>query len=74
MFLKMIEETRFKIEEVQNVHVLSWVMALLQKVIGCMIHLSKRVVFSRDVIFNEQKYGLEESTQPEPKKYVYLEY
>ena len=29
--------------------------------------LKKRVVFSRDVIFNEQKCGLEESTQHEPR-------
>ena len=36
--------------------------------------LKKRVVYSRDVIFNEQKCGLEESTQHEPRKYVYLEY
>ena len=36
--------------------------------------LKKKVVFSRDVIFNEQKYGLEDSTQHEPKKYVYLKY
>ena len=36
--------------------------------------LKKKVVFSRDVIFNEQKCGLEESTQHEPRKYVYLEY
>ena len=36
--------------------------------------LKKKVVFSRDVIFNEQKCGLEESIQHEPRKYVYLEY
>ena len=36
--------------------------------------LKKKIVFSRDVIFNEQKCGLEEFTQHEPKKYVYLEY
>ena len=36
--------------------------------------LKKKVVFSQDVIFNEQKCGLEELKQREPKKYVYLEY
>ena len=36
--------------------------------------LRKKVVFSLDVIFNEQKCGLEESTQHEPRKYVHLEY
>ena len=36
--------------------------------------LKKKVVFSRDVIFNEQKCGLEDSIQHEPKKYACLEY
>ena len=36
--------------------------------------LKKKVVFSRDVIFNEQKCGLEDSIHNEPKKYVCLEY
>ena len=36
--------------------------------------LKRKVVFSRDVNFNEQKYGLEDLTQHEPMKYVYLEY
>ena len=34
----------------------------------------KKVAFSQDVIFNEQKCGFEESTQHEPRKYVYLGY
>jgi len=32
------------------------------------------VVFNLDVIFSEQKIGLEDSTQREPKKFVCLEY
>ena len=36
--------------------------------------LKKKVVFSRDVIFNEQKCGFEDLTQCEPKKFVCLEY
>ena len=31
------------------------------------------MIYSRDVIFNEQKCGLEKSTQQEPQKYVHLE-
>ena len=34
--------------------------------------LKKKVVFSQDVIFNEQKCGLEDSIQHEPKKYMCL--
>ena len=34
----------------------------------------RKVIFSRDVIFNEQKCGIEELTQQEPQKYVYLDY
>ena len=34
----------------------------------------RKIVFSRDVIFNEQKCGFEESTQQEAQKYVCLEY
>jgi len=36
--------------------------------------LKKKVVFSCDVVFNEQECGLEKLTQEEPQKYVYLEY
>ncbi len=34
----------------------------------------KKVFFSRDVIFNEQKCGFEQSSEVEPQKRVYLEY
>ena len=34
----------------------------------------RKVFFSRDVIFNEQKCGVKELTQQEPQKYVYLDY
>ena len=36
--------------------------------------LKKRVLFSRDVIFNDCKYVFEESTQQESQKLVYLDY
>ena len=36
--------------------------------------LKRKIVYSRDAIFNEQKCGFEESTQQEPQKYVHLEY
>ena len=36
--------------------------------------LKKRVLFSRDVIFNDCKYVFEESTQQESQKRVYLDY
>ena len=35
--------------------------------------LKQKVIYSRDVMFNELKCGLEESTQREPQKYVHLE-
>ena len=35
--------------------------------------LKQKIIYSRDVIFNEQECGLEESTQQEPQKYVHLE-
>ena len=43
---------------------------------GCSLYdpLKKRVLFSRDVIFNECKYVFEESTQQKSQKRVYLDY
>ena len=36
--------------------------------------LKKKVLYSRDVIFNEQKCGFEEPSQQETQRHVYLEY
>ena len=36
--------------------------------------LKKKVLYSRDVIFNEQKCGFEETSQQETQRHVYLEY
>lgn len=38
--------------------------------------LRKKIIHSRDVIFNEQKYGIDETfeSQKEQERYVYLEY
>ena len=36
--------------------------------------LKKKVFYSRDVIFNEEKCGFEELSQQEPQRHVYLEY
>ena len=36
--------------------------------------LKKKVLYSRDVVFNEQRCGFEEQAQKEPQRLVYLEY